>query len=106
MRSSRGLPLLGRSRRARSGNYYSSRCHNKLAGSGEALDIFRERTDTLLRAGVGLTEQTTERGFDFALIDVHPVSLAENGAQHFRRRMLPTGVLRPICPRRFLWFTP
>ena len=57
----------------------------ELAGSGEALDIFHERAGVIhLRASVGITEQTTERGFDFALIDVHPVGLAENGAQNFR----------------------
>ena len=66
----------------------------KLAGGGEALDIFHERAGIIhLRASVGVTEQTAERGLDFALIDVHPVGLAENGAQDFRRRMRPTGVL-------------
>ena len=66
----------------------------KLAGSGEALDVFHERAGIIhLGAGVGITEQATERGLDFALIDVHPVRLAEDGAQHLRRRMRPTGVL-------------
>ncbi len=66
----------------------------ELPGGGQALDIFDQRAGIVdLRAGVGITEQPANDALNFALINVHPVGVAENGAQHFRVRVGPSGVL-------------